>query len=399
MSLLTLEEIRKMYPSAFAVIDAAATPPVDIQPEVPRSDAATPLPMPQPEINNLAGRDVTEIAAVAGDTVVVVEEAPETVSALEQETESTQDNVSESEESEIIEAILKHMRMGESDEGVKEALKKEGFELGDDIDDLIKKGRVKFADQLFQAEQAEDEAKQTAGDAVDRRQYAEDELYLQGFCHRNNTKVGADLKQKLADPAEMRKYVETLQKREAKKQTASESKWEYALTPEEFEAEMEKDYPVVPLIEQAGPSWDDEIFYGPAGQLTKKACQYNEAHPVGVLLDFLVSLGNLFGRHAHFSINATTHHTNEFVARIGETSRSRKGSGRDAINEVLRFLDADWFRDRVQSGFGSGQAIVDQLRDSMTSKITNTKLGTTKDVVVPGVSDKRLFIREDELVS
>ena len=48
----------------------------------------------------------------------------------------------------------------------------------------------------------------------------------------------------------------------------------------------------------------------------------------------------------------TRHYTNEFMARVGATADSRKGTGRDAIDDVLKFVDADWksncvYRDSV----------------------------------------------------
>ena len=174
---------------------------------------------------------------------------------------------------------------------------------------------------------------------------------------------------------------------------------EHKLTEEEYESELDKEYPVIPLAEQAGPWWDDNILYGPAGELVKKASQYNEAHPAGMLLDFLVAFGNMIGRGPYFNINSTRHYTNEFLARVGDSSYSRKGGGRDAIDEPLKIIAADWYRDRVVSGFGSSEAIVHSIRDACVQKRFEKKKNRYTTVSVPGVDDKRLCIRESELAS
>jgi hypothetical protein len=173
----------------------------------------------------------------------------------------------------------------------------------------------------------------------------------------------------------------------------------YGMTEQEYDAEMDKDYPVLQLPEQAGPTWDDEIIYGVAGKIVKKASAYCEAHPAGMYLDLLVSMGSIFGRQPYFTIKPTNHYANEFVARVGATSIARKGTGQNAINEIIRIVDEKWYRDRVMSGFGSAQAIVNEIRDPFVQKIKVGKKDETrfKEITVPGVDDKRLFIREGEL--
>jgi hypothetical protein len=174
----------------------------------------------------------------------------------------------------------------------------------------------------------------------------------------------------------------------------------YALSPEEIDAEMEKDYPVIPLIEQAGPEWSDDIMYGICGDIIRKASQYCEAHPAGMYLDLLVALGNIAGRNPYFNVGQTRHFTNEFMCRVGLTAESRKGTGRDIVDEILRLADAPWYRDRIMSGFGSAEAIINELRDPMAQSVRNKKVsGGFETIVVPGIADKRLCIREGELAS
>ena len=172
----------------------------------------------------------------------------------------------------------------------------------------------------------------------------------------------------------------------------------YGLTEEEYERETEKEFPVFHLPQQAGPWWDDSILYGPAGDVIRKISQYNESHPAGMLVDLLISIGSIIGRGPYFNVNATRHYTNEFMVRVGVSSKSRKGSGRDAIDSLLKILDPQWFDNQIEKGFGSGEAIINRLRDTVVETRLN-KAGVFEEHTVPGVTDKRLCVREGEFAS
>jgi hypothetical protein len=172
----------------------------------------------------------------------------------------------------------------------------------------------------------------------------------------------------------------------------------HTLSDEDYESEMEKEFPVIPLRSAAGPTWDDDIMHGVAGDIVRKAAEYCEAHPAGMYLDLLASFGSIVGRGPYFNVSSTQHRANEFIVRVGDSSISRKGTGRDAVNEVLKLVDPNWYQNRVMSGFGSAEAIVNELRDESTQQVRDRK-GGFKSILVPGVPDKRLMIREGELAS
>ena len=175
--------------------------------------------------------------------------------------------------------------------------------------------------------------------------------------------------------------------------------FEHELSTEEYESQLEQEWPVIPLKPQPGPEWTDAIYYGLAGDIVRKASQFNEAHPAGMLLDLLVSLGSMFGRSCYFNINSTRHYSNEFMARVGDSSYSRKGGGRDEIDRLLKQVDKEWFNNRTISGFGSSEAIIAQVKDTTVQQRFDKKSNGFIDTVVPGVNDKRLCIREGELAS
>jgi hypothetical protein len=175
---------------------------------------------------------------------------------------------------------------------------------------------------------------------------------------------------------------------------------EYAMSPEEIEAELDKEFPRILLTEPFGPEWSDDMMYGPAREVVEKMAEYNEGHPAAIYLNLLVSLGNAFGRHVHFRINSTDHYTNEFLACVGQSSYGRKGSARDTVNQFMKLVDPQWTK-RILTGFGSGEAIINEIRDSMQQSVAirgkKGEASSFQTITVPGVEDKRLCIRESEL--
>lgn len=164
---------------------------------------------------------------------------------------------------------------------------------------------------------------------------------------------------------------------------------------EELTAEQ-REYGVELLKAPVGPTFDDSIFYGPAGDIVRKIMPFSEAHPVGMYMNLIVSLGNMFGRGAYFSVGKTKHYTNENLVCAGGSSLSRKGTGRNEIDELLKVIDSTW---HPTGGFGSPQGVISKIKDSSTyqKRIGKKGITTFETVTVPGVDDKRLCIREGEI--
>ena len=180
----------------------------------------------------------------------------------------------------------------------------------------------------------------------------------------------------------------------------TEEVFEYDMTPEEMAEQDAAEYPVRKLKVSAGPHFDESILYGPVGEVAKKISKYNESHIAATYLNLLVSLGNIFGRGPHFTINKTTHYLIEFLACVGDSSTARKGQGSDEVNAFLSLFANDWLENCNPSGFGSGQGIIYQIRDDVTFQTPVKSKGVVtgyRDVTKKGVADKRLCLREDEL--
>ncbi|MHB8619960.1 MAG: DUF3987 domain-containing protein, partial [Chloroflexota bacterium] len=130
-------------------------------------------------------------------------------------------------------------------------------------------------------------------------------------------------------------------------------------------------------------------YYGLAGDVVRAVEPHTEADPVAILTQFLVAYGNLVGRRAHRMVGATAHHTNEFLLLVGPSSKGRKGSSWDFIENLLCTLDPDWTATRIQSGMTSGEGLIWHVRDAMIVPGRSAEPD-------PGVEDKRLLVMEPE---
>jgi hypothetical protein len=146
-----------------------------------------------------------------------------------------------------------------------------------------------------------------------------------------------------------------------------------------------------PLIVR--PTLDETAFYGLAGTIIKKLQPQTESHPAGNLLELLLSYGNVLGRSAYFQVESTRHYTNEFMVKVGESAKARKGTGKNRIRAIMDMVDAGWRRNCNTSGIGSGEVIVHLIRDARSELVTDKKTGAaTPTIIDTGVVDKRLCV-------
>ena len=92
--------------------------------------------------------------------------------------------------------------------------------------------------------------------------------------------------------------------------------------------DVDREYP----NSQGQRNWPDpmaeEAFHGLAGNIVRAIEPHTEAHPVAMLVNILVYLGNALGRTVHGVAEADYHGTNLFAVLAGETAKGRKGSSR-----------------------------------------------------------------------
>jgi hypothetical protein len=124
--------------------------------------------------------------------------------------------------------------------------------------------------------------------------------------------------------------------------------------------------------------------HGLPGAIVAKIAPHTEADPAAILTQLLVCCGALIGRDAHFQVEATRHHPNEFVVLVGDSAKARKGSSFDHVARLLSQTDTA-FTARLTTGLSSGEGLIWAVRDPAGPD--------------PGALDKRLLVIEPEFAT
>ncbi len=127
-----------------------------------------------------------------------------------------------------------------------------------------------------------------------------------------------------------------------------------------------------------------EVYTGLIGDIVAALAPHTEADPVAILAQSLVAAGAVIGRGAHFAVEATRHHPNEYVLLVGESAKARKGSSWDHVARLLNTTDPG-FATRTSTGLSSGEGLVWALRDPAGAD--------------PGAPDPRLLVVEAEFAT
>jgi len=136
-----------------------------------------------------------------------------------------------------------------------------------------------------------------------------------------------------------------------------------------------------------GPAWPQlhpAAVHGTLGRFVRAAAPHTEADQAGILVACLVLLGGLVGSRPHTVAGNERHGTALFAVLVGGTSKGRKGSAMAVARALADTIDPAFIRTRLLGGFGSGEALVDELRDPADDG---------KDT---GAADKRLCVDEPE---
>ena len=146
-------------------------------------------------------------------------------------------------------------------------------------------------------------------------------------------------------------------------------------------------------------------YYGLAGDVARTAGPHTEASRVALLIQTLACFGNVIGRTAYFTAEASKHFMNVYAVLVGVTSMGRKGSSWAQVLRLFRGVDPDWAKHSIQAGLSSGEGLIWAVRDPITRHEAirekgNRATGDYQDVQMdPGVCDKRLLVFESEFAS
>lgn len=105
----------------------------------------------------------------------------------------------------------------------------------------------------------------------------------------------------------------------------------------------------------------DAVFHGPAGEFVLRTDPHTESHPMALLSQFLVAFGTATGANAHFAVEASHHHSNEFIVLVGPSSKGRKGSSWDHVEALMRDVDRPFVERCIASGMSSGEGLIAEV--------------------------------------
>jgi hypothetical protein len=125
------------------------------------------------------------------------------------------------------------------------------------------------------------------------------------------------------------------------------------------------------------PKLDPAALHGLIGEIVKAIAPTTEADPVAIAGQTLVGFGSVVGPGPHYLVEDSKHHINEFLAVIGDSAKSRKGTSWRRVRPLLEYCDVEWGTKRVLNGLSSGQGLIDAVSDA-------------------GSSDRRLMAVENE---
>lgn len=111
------------------------------------------------------------------------------------------------------------------------------------------------------------------------------------------------------------------------------------------------DWPVAP---------DDVVYHGTLGKLVHAIEPHSEADPLAILVQLLVSYGNVVGRTPYVPVEADRHYPNLFTVLVGETAKARKGTSWGYARRVSSEVDEGW-EERVMGGLSSGEGLIAQV--------------------------------------
>jgi hypothetical protein len=146
------------------------------------------------------------------------------------------------------------------------------------------------------------------------------------------------------------------------------------------------------------PKPDKKCFQGIAGQFALAATKTTEADPIAVLMTLLTKAGSYFGRDACLWHGGIRFPSKLYCGVAGASARGRKGTSVYPVTNLFEYVDK-FLRDAgidpapaTDGTVSSGEGLVYALRDA--SEKTDKDTGDPED---KGITDKRLFILEEEL--
>lgn len=110
-------------------------------------------------------------------------------------------------------------------------------------------------------------------------------------------------------------------------------------------------------------------FHGLAGEVLATLGPETEADPVALLATFLTAFRAAVGPGPHAVADGAPHPGRLFTVLVGDSSKARKGTSWQQIRRIFAVADRRFVEERVQGGFGSGEAMVDAVAADVDSRL------------------------------
>lgn len=127
------------------------------------------------------------------------------------------------------------------------------------------------------------------------------------------------------------------------------------------------------------PILEEAALYGLAGEVVRTLLPHTEADPAALVANFLsifgLMTGNPTGERPAAVAEDAAHPPRLFVLIVGDSARSRKSSALSRVLNLMSLVDRDFIATRLLTGYGSGEALIDDVAES---------------------ADKRLLVAENE---
>lgn len=152
------------------------------------------------------------------------------------------------------------------------------------------------------------------------------------------------------------------------------------------------------------PVLSEKALVGIAGEFVELATHHSEADKAAVLATFLTRFSVEVSRGPCFWVGDSKHYARLMTVIVGNSSKARKGTSSTPVERLFNTSSnyPDYEFARTSPGpLSSGEGLIYNVRDEQKEwKVTDKKTGEMGLVVTdPGITDKRLFIRDEELAA
>ena len=140
------------------------------------------------------------------------------------------------------------------------------------------------------------------------------------------------------------------------------------------------------------PQLDEQALHGLAGDIVHAMAPFTEADKVTLLVHILSEFSCMIGRGPHIRLDGDCVPLLFWPTVVGDTSKSRKGSGAKRIKRLFQAVDPTWTRGKHSGSLSSGEGLIYAVRDEEFGVNANGE-EILKD---EGIIDKRLYLVQSE---